>query len=151
MHKVKTAFKNLTFPHKNMLKHFHGWGLNFTCIASGLLSSFSNSDKEKIRDEVDYTGYISHRWHESNSNALLRCQTWRLSFRFNSLILLVHNKAGSRVEEKGAFVMLIKKQKVKNVNNDGWKWQVWHIREQFFVCLVKVIVAHMRKGNTNGS
>lgn len=39
-------------------------------------------------------------------------------------------KQGERWK-KGAFVMLIKKQKVKNVNNDGGRWQVCHIREQF--------------------
>lgn len=104
--------------YKNMLKHVHGWGLNFTCIVSGLLSPFNSSDKEKFEMKLIILDTFHTCWHESSSDVLLRCQTWRLSFRFNSLISLVYNKARSRVE-KGAFVMLIKKQKVNNVNNDA--------------------------------
>lgn len=81
----------------------------------------------RIRDKSDNAGCISLCRHESNSYILPRCQTWRMFYRFNSLILLwEEQEAGWK---KGAFVMLIKKQKVKDENDDGQKWQVCDIRE----------------------
>lgn len=97
-----------------------------------------------MRDDVDNTGYISHYWHESNSNVLLRCQTWRLSFRFNSLILLVHNKAGSRAEKRS---FCYADQKTESGECEQWRLKMTGLPylRAVFVCLVSHCRTHGKR------